>query len=166
MLGGGLDAVDARHLHVHEDDVGAQLAGQLDGLGAVPGLADDLDVGLDGQDQPEARSGPAPGRRPAALATAQSRALLGPERQPDPHPVAAGRPRTDLDLAAVGGGALADAELPEARAGGAVAQPPVVQHLDLGERPSAPASVTRSVTEALDAVEWRTTLASASCAVR
>ena len=52
-FGGGGDAVDARHLHVHEHDVGAQLAGQLDGLGAVPGLADDLDVGLDRQDQPE-----------------------------------------------------------------------------------------------------------------
>ncbi len=38
-LGGG-DAVQDRHLHVEDDQVGAQVAGQLDRLLAVAGLAD------------------------------------------------------------------------------------------------------------------------------
>ena len=107
----------ARHLDVHQHDVGAQRAGQLDGLGAVAGLADHLDVVLDRRGSGGTRSGPAPGRRPAGPVNASLRldAALGLERQPDPYPVAAGRPRPDLDLAPVGGSALPDAELPEAR---------------------------------------------------
>ncbi len=42
---GGLDAVAARHAQVHQHDVGRQLAGERDGLGAVGGGADDLDAG-------------------------------------------------------------------------------------------------------------------------
>src|SRR5262249_1504833 len=41
-----LQAVEHRHAHVHEDHVGAQTGGLGDGLPAVHGLADDLDVGL------------------------------------------------------------------------------------------------------------------------
>ncbi len=39
-----LGAVQLGHAEVHEDDVGAQLAGELDGFDAVGGRADDLDV--------------------------------------------------------------------------------------------------------------------------
>ena len=45
LLGGG-DAVHDRHLDVHDDDVGLELDGHLDGLLAVAGLADDLVAGL------------------------------------------------------------------------------------------------------------------------
>ena len=39
---GGADAVEDRHLDVHDDDVGPELLGQRDGLLAVAGLADDV----------------------------------------------------------------------------------------------------------------------------
>ena len=42
------DAVEHRHLHVEDDQVGTQLLGQVDGLLAVAGLADHL-VALVGQ---------------------------------------------------------------------------------------------------------------------
>ena len=45
-----LDAVHAGHLDVHQDDVGPQLLGAGDALGAVRRLADDLDVVLDLQE--------------------------------------------------------------------------------------------------------------------
>ena len=52
-LRGGLDPVHPRHPHVHQDDVGSQLAGEPDGLRAVPGLPHDLDP-LDGaEEEPE-----------------------------------------------------------------------------------------------------------------
>ena len=54
MRAGRLDAVHDRHLHVHEHDVGAQRAGQPHRLGAVAGLADDLEVVLDREDEREA----------------------------------------------------------------------------------------------------------------
>ncbi len=41
---GGLDAVEHGHPDVHHHDVGAQFLGEADGLGAVPGLADHLQV--------------------------------------------------------------------------------------------------------------------------
>ena len=43
---GGLDAGQARHLDVHEDDVGEQLGGQGDRTGTVLGQADDAHAGL------------------------------------------------------------------------------------------------------------------------
>ena len=43
---GGLDAGQARHLDVHEDDVRAQLGGQGDRTGTVLGQADDAHAGL------------------------------------------------------------------------------------------------------------------------
>lgn len=39
-----LDAVGAGHLHVHADDVETQFSGELERLGAVSRLADDLDA--------------------------------------------------------------------------------------------------------------------------
>ena len=51
---GCLDAVHDRHLHVHEHDVGSQLAAQPDGLGPVVRLTDHLEVLLDGEDEREA----------------------------------------------------------------------------------------------------------------
>jgi len=50
---GGLDAVEHRHLHVHEHDVGAQLGGAPHGLGTVGGLADHLEVVLHREDEGE-----------------------------------------------------------------------------------------------------------------
>jgi hypothetical protein len=41
---GGLDPVQAGHADIHDHDVGIQADGVLDGLGAVFGLTDDLDV--------------------------------------------------------------------------------------------------------------------------
>jgi hypothetical protein len=41
------------HADVHQDDVRAEALRLLDGLDAVAGLADDLDVGLDLDDEPE-----------------------------------------------------------------------------------------------------------------
>ena len=43
---GGLDAVEARHLHVHDRDVGLERPCELDGLDAVARLAADLVAGL------------------------------------------------------------------------------------------------------------------------
>ena len=51
-LAGGLDAVHARHPHVHEDDVGSELAGAIHRLLAARGLSDDEDVVR----QPEGRA--------------------------------------------------------------------------------------------------------------
>ena len=53
---GGLDAVHARHAHVHEDDVGVQGPGLGQGGGAVGGLADDGDVLLGLQHHAEAHA--------------------------------------------------------------------------------------------------------------
>ena len=49
-----LDPVHARHPHVHQDDVGPQLASRRDRLDAVAGLADDLEPGVGAQNHPEA----------------------------------------------------------------------------------------------------------------
>src|SRR5262249_18154401 len=46
----GVDAALAGELKVHQDDVGEEVEGDGDGLGAVRGLADELEVG-DGGDQ-------------------------------------------------------------------------------------------------------------------
>ena len=43
---GGLDPVEHRHGDVHQDQVGAELHGQADGLLAVAGLADDVEAGF------------------------------------------------------------------------------------------------------------------------
>ncbi len=50
-LAGGGDPVEPGHLDVHEDEVGAQLAGEPYRLLAVRRLADDLDVGGGAQDE-------------------------------------------------------------------------------------------------------------------
>jgi hypothetical protein len=50
---GGLEPVEPRHADVHEDDVGSPPGGQRDGLEAVGGLADHLEVRLAGEQQPE-----------------------------------------------------------------------------------------------------------------
>jgi hypothetical protein len=55
---GGLDAVEIRHPHVHQDDVRPKGARQLDGFGAVAGLSDDLEVRLDLQEEPETLRSP------------------------------------------------------------------------------------------------------------
>ena len=60
----GLDAVHARHADVHQHDVGPSRARQLDRLGAVAGLADDLDVRR-ARGSAGSPRGPAPGRRRA-----------------------------------------------------------------------------------------------------
>ena len=54
-LPGGLQPVHLGHLDVHEHDVRIELLRELDRLGAVPRLADDLEVGLGLEDQAEAR---------------------------------------------------------------------------------------------------------------
>jgi len=54
QLPGGGEPVDAGHLDVHQHDVRSGGPGDLDRLPAVRGLADDLQVGLGLQDQPEA----------------------------------------------------------------------------------------------------------------
>ena len=51
---GRLDAVDARHPHVHEDHVRSGVPHQGDRVLAVGGLADDREVRLDLEDHPEA----------------------------------------------------------------------------------------------------------------
>jgi hypothetical protein len=53
-LAGRLDAVHVRHADVHQHHIRIELAGERDRLGAVCGLADDLDVGFGAQDHPEA----------------------------------------------------------------------------------------------------------------
>ena len=50
----GLDAVHAGHADVHQDHVRPQVVGALDRLGAVARLADDLEVVLGLQEEPEA----------------------------------------------------------------------------------------------------------------
>ena len=50
----GLESVELRHADVHEDHVGSELAGACEGLESVGRLADDLDVLLRFEDQPEA----------------------------------------------------------------------------------------------------------------
>ena len=50
----GLEAVDAGHLDVHQHDIGLQPLRDRDGLLPVACLADDLDVVLGLEDQPEA----------------------------------------------------------------------------------------------------------------
>ena len=54
IAAGRLDAVDPGHPDVHQDDVGAQPAAQLDRLAAVGRLADDRDVVLALRIMPEA----------------------------------------------------------------------------------------------------------------
>ena len=49
----GLDAVELGHADVHQDDVGLQPLGLLDGVEAVGGLADDLEVVLGVEDHAE-----------------------------------------------------------------------------------------------------------------
>ena len=51
---GRLDPVQLRHPDVHQDHVGLELGGQTHRLGAVLGLADDLEVRSRLDDQPEA----------------------------------------------------------------------------------------------------------------
>ena len=46
---GGVQAAEDRHAQVHQDDVGLQLLGQGDRVGAVGGLADDVEAGLEQQ---------------------------------------------------------------------------------------------------------------------
>ena len=66
---GGLDAVHLGHRHVHEDHVGRELLGQLDGLEPVGRLADDVEALF--------------GHR-AAQALAQH-AVIVSQKQPDRH---------------------------------------------------------------------------------
>ena len=47
------DAVHVRHQQVHQDDVRLEAAGHRHALGAVGGLADDLDVGLEVEEDPQ-----------------------------------------------------------------------------------------------------------------
>jgi hypothetical protein len=49
------DAVDARHAHVHEHDVGSKLRGECDRFGSVGGPADDCHVGTMGKRLLEAK---------------------------------------------------------------------------------------------------------------
>src|SRR5262249_34866484 len=51
---GGLHPVHPRHADIHQDDIGSQFAGAFDRLRAVACLADDLEIGLGVQEQPEA----------------------------------------------------------------------------------------------------------------
>ena len=53
-LPGRLDAVHPRHADVHQHHVGLQRPHLVEGLQAVPGLADDREVLLGLQDHPEA----------------------------------------------------------------------------------------------------------------
>ena len=50
----GSDPVEYRHAHIHQDDVGTQLARAFHRCPAVVGLAHDLDVVLCVEDEPEA----------------------------------------------------------------------------------------------------------------
>ena len=59
----GGDAVHVRHQQVHQDDVRLEPAGHRHALGAVGGLADDLDVVLVVEEHPQAPSGRPSGRR-------------------------------------------------------------------------------------------------------
>ena len=146
-LAGGRDAVEDRHLHVHEHDVRAQLLCCVDCLAPVGRLADDLDVRFDSQDHREPapdqvlvvdeqhsdRRGVHSGFR-AGRARRSTEGVLGAAHQGEAHPdpVATGRPRPDLAGAAVGGEALADAERAQAGAARAAPWATVVEDLGLG----------------------------------
>ena len=51
--GDRVDPIHLGHRYVEDDDVGAQLACELDGLFAVSGLSDDLEAAVVLQDHPE-----------------------------------------------------------------------------------------------------------------
>ena len=53
-LPGGLDPVEVGHADVEQAYIGSQLAGERDGVEAVGGLSDDLDVGLSVEEHREA----------------------------------------------------------------------------------------------------------------
>ena len=55
-LAGSLDTAALGHAHIHQHDVGHGLLGAFDGLGAVGGLTDELDVGFLLQDHLETAS--------------------------------------------------------------------------------------------------------------
>ena len=42
----GLDAIETRHLQVHQDNIGLEDGGFIHGLLPIAGLADDLHIGL------------------------------------------------------------------------------------------------------------------------
>ena len=63
QVGQRVDAVAAGHDDVQQHDVRIERAGALDRLLGVRGLADDLEVVLGLEQQPEARSGAERGRR-------------------------------------------------------------------------------------------------------
>src|SRR5262249_37936153 len=50
----GLDAVEPRHPHVHQDHIRVERVCELERLDPVRGLADELDVGAGVEDHPEA----------------------------------------------------------------------------------------------------------------
>jgi hypothetical protein len=56
QLAGGADPVQVGHAHVHQHDIRRELARLLDGLPSRRCLADDLDLGVDGEqlDEPGA----------------------------------------------------------------------------------------------------------------
>ena len=87
---GGLDAVGAGHADVHQDDVGPQPAGQLQGLGAVRRLADRVHVGLGVEDHAERQAqqrlvvGEQDADRHAAPSSGGSRSRRAKTRQPPP----------------------------------------------------------------------------------
>ena len=102
---GGLDPVEDGHAHVHEHDVGPVELDQAHGVGAVGGLADDLEVVLGLEDHAEP--------------LAQQRLVVGQD-DPDRHAVvgrlavaqrghdlpATRRPGAGLERAPEGGGPL------------------------------------------------------------
>src|SRR5581483_10035303 len=51
---GCVDAVELGHADVHDDDVGVELTGEAQRFASVGGFADDLDVALQFEDEPEA----------------------------------------------------------------------------------------------------------------
>ena len=53
---GGLEPVHDRHADVHENEVWTQLSGELDGLGTVGRLGDDVDVIGGAEEQAQART--------------------------------------------------------------------------------------------------------------
>ena len=50
----GLDAVEVGHVDIHNDDVGAEVPGEFDGVAAGGGFADDFEIGVGGEDGAEA----------------------------------------------------------------------------------------------------------------
>ena len=112
-LRGRLDAVHARHAHVHQHDVGIELGGQAHGLAAVARLADDDEVVLRLEHHAEAH----PQER-LVVDEQDARRHASPdggssERRACTRPAAAGA-RPGLDGAGVDGGALAHAVEPAA----------------------------------------------------